>query len=44
MTSRIKRDIIDNTTGGITMRDILNSEMPLTRSLDISTGYFGVGA
>ncbi len=42
MTSRIKRDIIDNTTGGITMRDILNSEMPLTRSLDISTGYFNV--
>lgn len=42
MTARIKRDIIDNTTDGITMRDILNSEVPLTRSLDISTGYFNV--
>ena len=39
---RIKRDIIDNTTDGITMRDILESEIPHTNSLDISTGYFNV--
>ncbi len=39
---RIKRDIIDNTTDGITMCDILNSEMPRTDMLDISTGYFNI--
>ena len=39
---RMKRDIIDNATGGITMRDILNSEIPLAEKLDISTGYFNV--
>ena len=41
-TKKIKLDIIDNTTDGITMRDVLNSEIPFTRSLDISTGYFNV--
>lgn len=39
--SRIKRDIIDN-TGDITMSDVLNSEIPHTKKLDISTGYFNV--
>ena len=38
----IKRDIIDNITDGITMQDMLNSEIPHTTSLDISTGYFNV--
>lgn len=42
MNKRIKRDIIDNTTDEITMRDILNSEIPHTDRLDISTGYFNV--
>ncbi len=41
--SRIKRDIIDNITENITMQDILNSEIPQTTQLDISTGYFNVG-
>ena len=39
---RIKQDIIDNTTNGITMSDILNSEILHTDSLDVSTGYFNV--
>ena len=39
--NRIKQDIIDN-TGSITMSDILNSEIPYTQKLDISTGYFNV--
>ena len=40
--TRIKRDIIDNTTDDITMSDVLNSEIPQTEKLDISTGYFNV--
>ena len=39
--TRIKRDIIDNAEG-ITMSDVLNSEIPHTQKLDISTGYFNV--
>ena len=39
---RTKQDIIDNAAGGVTMRDILNEEIPLTEKLDISTGYFNV--
>lgn len=42
MAQRIKRDIIDNFTEGITMKDILNSEIPHAKKLDISTGYFNV--
>ncbi len=42
MNKKIKQDIIDNTTDGITMRDVLNSEIPFTHNLDISTGYFNV--
>ena len=40
--TRIKRDIIDNTTDDVTMSDVLNSEIPQTKKLDISTGYFNV--
>ena len=39
--TRIKRDIIDNAEG-VTMSDVLNSEIPHTQKLDISTGYFNV--
>lgn len=39
---KIRRDIIDNTTDGITMCDVLNSEIHYTDNLDISTGYFNV--
>ena len=39
---RIKRDIIDNTTGGITMQKVLCSEIPLAEQFDVSTGYFDV--
>ena len=42
MADRIKRDIIDNITEGITMQDILNSEIPHTGKLDISSGYFNI--
>ena len=38
----IRRDIIDNTTGGITMQKILESGIPLARRFDVSTGYFNV--
>ena len=40
--ARIRRDIIDNITDDITMKDVLNSEIPDTCKLDISTGYFNV--
>ena len=40
--ARIKRDIIDNTAGSPAMSDILNSEIPHTKKLDVSTGYFDV--
>lgn len=39
---RIKRDIIDNSTDGITMQRVLCSEIPLARRFDVSTGYFDV--
>ena len=39
--TRIKRDIIDNAEG-VTMSDVLNSEIPHTQKLDISAGYFNV--
>lgn len=39
---RIKRDIVDNITNHTTMLDILNSEIPHTTHLDISTGYFDI--
>ena len=42
MAQRIKRDIIDNITNNITMKDILNSEIPHTKTLDISSGYFNI--
>ena len=38
----IKRDIIDNTTGDITMQKVLCSEIPLAARFDVSTGYFDV--
>ncbi len=41
MTEPIKRDIIDN-THEFTMKNILNSEIPNTNKLNISTGYFDV--
>ena len=41
MTDRIKRDIIDNGKE-ITMKQILNSEIPHAKNIDISTGYFDV--
>ena len=41
MGKRIKKDIIDNSKD-ITMQKILNSEIPLVKQLDISTGYFDV--
>ena len=40
--ARIRRDIIDNTAEGPTMSGILNSEIPHTKKLDVSTGYFNV--
>ena len=40
--ARIKRDIIDNVTDSVTLKDVLNSEIPHTEKLDISTGYFDV--
>ena len=42
MTERIRQDIIDNSTGGVTMQKVLNSEIPHAKQLDISTGYFDV--
>lgn len=42
MIKRIKQDIIDNITDNITMHDVINSEIPCTEKLDISTGYFNV--
>lgn len=36
----IKRDIVDNRTDDITMAKILNSRIPSSKRLDISTGYF----
>ena len=41
MTERIKRDIIDNSSD-VTMRDVLNSEIPHAGQFDVSTGYFDV--
>ena len=41
MSERIRKDIIDNSKD-ITMQKILNSEIPLVKQLDISTGYFDV--
>ena len=41
--AKIRRDIIDNISEGITMSKILNSEIPYTQKLDISTGYFNIG-
>ena len=41
MIERIKRDIIDN-TDEFTMKNILNSEIPHSGKLNISTGYFDV--
>ncbi len=41
MTERIKRDIIDNSSD-VTMRDVLNSEIPHAKQFDVSTGYFDV--
>lgn len=41
MTERIRRDIIDNSSD-ITMRDVLNSEIPHAEQFDVSTGYFDV--
>lgn len=38
----IRRDIIDNTTDGITMKRVLESGIPLARRFDVSTGYFNV--
>ena len=38
----IRRDIIDNTTDGITMQKILSSEIPRVTRFDVSTGYFDV--
>ena len=38
----IKRDIIDNATGGITMQKVLCSAIPDVEQLDVSTGYFDV--
>ena len=38
----IRRDIIDNTTDGITMQRVLESEIPLVKRFDVSTGYFNV--
>ena len=40
MTDPIRRDIIDNSD--VTMQEILNSEIPHAKQLDISTGYFDV--
>ena len=40
--TRIKKDIIDNSHDNITMQKILNSEIPVAETLDISTGYFDV--
>ena len=40
--TKIKKDIIDNISDGITMSVVLNSEIPYTTNLDISTGYFNV--
>ena len=41
MTGRIRRDIIDNSSD-VTMRDVLNSEIPHAKQFDVSTGYFDV--
>lgn len=38
----IRRDIIDNTTDGITMQKVLESGIPLAKRFDVSTGYFNV--
>ena len=40
VVERIKKDIIENTD--VTMQNILNSEIPHVKQLDISTGYFDV--
>ena len=42
MSSRIKSDMVDNIRDGITMKMILNSEIPHTNRFDVSTGYFNV--
>ena len=42
LPDRIKSDIIDNTSDGITMKEILGSGIPHVRQLDISTCYFNV--
>lgn len=39
----MRRDIIDNTTNGETMKKILCSEILHVGQIDISTGYFNVG-
>ena len=41
MVERIKKDIIDNSQE-MTMKRILNSEIPHVKKIDISTGYFDV--
>ena len=38
----IRKDIIDNTTDGITMQKVLVTGIPLVRKFDVSTGYFNV--
>lgn len=42
MTEQLRADIVDNKSHDITMQKILRSEIPLTKQLDISTGYFYV--
>ena len=42
MTEAIRADIVDNKNNNITMQEIIRSEIPLTKKLDISTGYFFV--
>lgn len=42
MANKLKRDIIDNITEDVTMKDVLNFVIPHTKSFDISTGYFNV--
>ena len=39
----IKAQIVDNTKGGLTMAQILNSTIPHAAGIDVSTGYFSVG-
>ena len=39
---RIRRDIIDNEAGDVTMQRVLSSEIPRVDQFDVSTGYFDV--